>query len=103
MTNTFISRVLAERQVLEIVNRTYSGQLQLAGLSSYALESWCAKVALPADHPLIESLITLGMLTQTLSNRSNESFTPLDPTAGSEIRRKIAELPSKVAMAHNES
>jgi hypothetical protein len=102
LTNTFISKVLAERQVLEIVNRTYSGKMQLAGLSSAALESWRGKVGLHANHPLIEALITLGKLTQTLSNRSNESFFPLDPTAGSEILRKIAELPSKVAMARTE-
>lgn len=102
MTNTFISKVLAERQVLEIVNRAYSGELQLPGLSSSALESWRGKVALPANHPLVESLVALGMLTQTLSNRSNESFTPLDPNAEPEIRRMIAELPSKVAMVRSE-
>ena len=102
MTNTFISKVLAEREVLEIVNRTYAGEQQLAGLSSSALETWRGKVALPANHPLVESLATLGMLTQTLSNRSNESFTPLDPNAAPEILRKIAELPSKVAMARSE-
>lgn len=102
MTNTFISKVLAERQILEIVNRAYSGEFQLPGLSSSALECWCNKVALPASHPLIESLVTLGMLTQTLSNRSNESFTPLDPSAEPEIRRMIADLPSKVAMARSD-
>lgn len=101
MTNTFVSKVLAERQVLEIVNRAYSGELQLPGLSSAALESWRSKVALPVNHPLIESLVTLGMLTQTLSNRSNESFTPLDSSAELEICRKIAELPSKVTMARS--
>lgn len=99
MTNTFISKVLAERKVLEIVNSCYSGELQLPGLSSSAIESWRCKVALPANHPLIESLVTLGSLTQTLSNRSNESFAPLDPSTEPEIRRKIAELPIKLAMA----
>ena len=102
MTYTFISKVLAERQVLEIVNRTYSGELQLPGLSSSAIESWRGKVGLPTSHPLIECLIALGMLTQTLSNRSNESFTPLDPSAGPEIGRRIVELQSKVAMARSE-
>lgn len=99
MTNTFISKVLAERQVLEIVNRTYSGELQLSGLSSSAIESWRGKVGLSANHPLIESLIALGMLTQTLSNRSNESFTPLDPSAEPEISRRIFELKSMVGVA----
>lgn len=102
MTNTFISKVLAERQVLEIVNRTYTGKLQLPGLSSSALESWRSKVALSADHPLVESLVNLGLLTQTLSNRSNESFTSLNPNAEPEIRRMIAELPSKLDMARGE-
>lgn len=101
MTNTFINKVLAERQVLEIVNRTYSGALQLPGLSSAALDSWRGRVALAADHPLIQSLVTLGTLTQTLSNRSNESFTPLDPSVEPEIYRRIAELPFQVAMARN--
>lgn len=102
MTNTFINKVLAERQVLEIVNRAYSGELQLPGLSSTALEAWRSKVALPTDHPLIESLVALGMLTQTLSNRSNESFIPIDPSVSPEIDRRIAELPSKVAKARSE-
>lgn len=99
MTNTFISKVLAERQVLEIVNRTYSGDLQLPGLSSAAIESWRSKVGLPAIHPLIESLIALGILTQTLSNRSNESFTPLNPGAEQEINRRMVELKFQVAVA----
>lgn len=102
MTNTFISKVLAERQVLEIVNRAYKGDLQLPGLSSSALESWGNKAALSANHPLMESLVTLGRLTQTLSNRSNESFSALEPGADPEIRRKIAELPAVVAMARSE-
>ena len=101
MTNTFINKVLAERQVLEIVNHAYPGELQLSGLSLSALESWLGKVALPTSHPLIVSLVTLGKLTQTLSNRSNESFTPLDPSAEPEIRRRIAELPAKVALARS--
>ena len=98
LTNTFINKVLAERQVLKIVNSAFPSRLQLAGLSASALEAWRTKASLPTDHSLIESLIRLGTLIQTLSNRSNESFNPIDPSAEPEICRMMTELPSKVSM-----
>lgn len=102
VTNTFINKVVAERQVLDIVNRAFFGKLQLTGLSSSAIESWRSKVALSENHPLIKSLVALGMLTQTLSNRSNESFTPLDPNVEPEIERILGDLPRALALARAE-
>lgn len=99
MTNTFISKVLAEREILGIVNSAYGNDLQLSGLSSAAIESWRDRVGLPGSHLLIGTLRSLGGLTQTLSNRSNESFTPFHPNTAPEIRRKVSELQALVAMA----
>jgi hypothetical protein len=102
LSNSFISKVLAEREILRLINRAYAGELQLTGLSSSAIDSWRGRVALPSSHPLIESLLTLGKLTQALSNRSNESFVPVDPDAVPEILRRVAELPSAIAAARSE-
>lgn len=102
MTNTFISKVQAEREILAVVNRAYAGELQLSGLSSCAIEYWRAQVSLPANHPLIESLVALAAMTQTLSNRSNQSFVPLDPSVLPEIRRRTLELQYAVTAARSE-
>ena len=102
MSNTFISKVLAEREILAIVNGRYPEHLQLFGLSSLAIEAWRGKVNLPRKHPLVNALVDLGMLTQTLSNRSNQSFTPLNPNVVPELRQMIGELPVKVALARGE-
>lgn len=101
MPNTFLSKVMAERQALKEVNRSYPGELQLSGLSLLAIRHWCSKVSLPMDHPYVRTLLELGKLTQTLSNRSNESFELLDPEVEPRMRQLMDDLISTVPTTRN--
>jgi hypothetical protein len=102
MPNAFLNKVHAERQVLTLVNRHYSDDRQLAGLSALALEQWRIRASLPKGHSLVQALIQLGKLTQTLSNRSNESFVPLDPEVEPKLRRLMDDLASEVSLLSGE-
>jgi hypothetical protein len=102
LTNTFLSKVVAERAALAVINRTYSGKRQLSGLSLPAIENWRSKVALPADHLLVQTLIRLGEVAQTLSNKSNESFTPITPEVKFTLDQLTDELAAQVEVLHSE-
>lgn len=96
MSNTFLSKVAVERTVLAVINRSFSGHRQLSGLSLPAIEQWRSKVALPAGHPLLRNLERLGELAQTLSNKSNESFTPLNADVKATLDHLIEQLAAQV-------
>lgn len=98
MSNTFLSKVVAERAALAIINRRYSGNRQLSGLSSPAIEQWRSKVSLPTSHQLVLTLLDLGALAQTLSNKSNESFTPLRPDVKVKLDQLMVQLAAQVKM-----
>ncbi len=91
-----MSKVVAERCALGVVNRTYSGNRQLPGLSAPAIEHWRNKVHLPADHVLVQTLLRLADVAQTLSNKSNESFTPLAPEVGETLSQLMEQLAAEV-------
>ena len=42
-----------------------------------AIEQWRIKVTLPVSHLLVQTLVRLEEVAQTLANKSNDSFTPL--------------------------
>ena len=96
LSNTFLSKVAAERAALAIVNRKYAGSRQLSGLSLAAIEQWRGKVSLPATHRMVHVLVELGDIAQTLSNKSNESFTPLTTDVKATLDRLMEELASTV-------
>lgn len=102
MSNTFLSKVVAERAALAVINRSYSGSRQLSGLSLPAIEQWRGKVALPADHQLVQTLVKLGEVAQTLSNKSNESFTPLTAEVKGAIDHLMGQLAAQVKAPHSE-
>nr|WP_294866511.1 hypothetical protein [uncultured Pseudogulbenkiania sp.] len=102
MSNTFLSKVTAERAALAIINRKYSGNRQLSGLSSPAIEQWRSKISLPNSHQLVQTLLDLGELAQTLSNKSNESFTPLRADVKVKLDQLMVLLAAQVTTLHSE-
>lgn len=98
MSNTFLNKVVAERTALAIINRRYSGNRQLSGLSSSAIEQWRSKISLPTSHQLVQTLLDLGEIAQTLSNKSNESFTPLRADVQAKLDQLVAQLTAQVEM-----
>lgn len=102
MSNTFLSKVAAERAALAVVNRRYSGNRQLSGLSSAAIEQWRSKVSLPATHRAVQTLVKLGEVAQTLSNKSNESFTPLTTDVKATLDQLLEELAATFSVLHGE-
>jgi hypothetical protein len=102
LSNTFLNKVVAERAALAVINRSYSGNRQLSGLSSTAIEQWRSKVSLPANHLLVQTLVRLGELAQTLSNKSNESFTPLTADVKVKLDQLTAQLAAQVKGLHSE-
>lgn len=96
MSNTFLNKVAAERAALAVVNRRWSGARQLPGLSSAAIEQWRGKVFLPVDHRVVLSLIEIGRIAQTLSNKSNESFTSLSPEVKATLDLLLEDLAAAI-------
>jgi len=80
MTNSFFNRVEAERAILAVVNRSFMSKAQLAGLSSGALENWRSRSGLEQEtqQTLMAILRELGDACQRLSDRSHETFAPLE-------------------------
>ena len=79
MANSFINKVSAERRVLSVINARFRGDEQLAGLSKPAIHLWQRNVGPQASSELVEALVVLADLCQSLSDRSHESFRPLNP------------------------
>ena len=102
LSNTFLSKVVVERDALRVVNQSYSGSRQLSGLSLPAIEQWRGKVALPADDQLVQTLVSLGVVAQTLSNKSNESFAPLTAEVKGEIDQLMKQLAAKLVSQHSD-
>lgn len=92
MKNTFISKVAAERAVLRAVNAHNSGAKQLAGLSWPAIDAWQRAVGITGSPPLIDELKTLSDLCQRLSDRSHETFQPLDSATAQAIISHLQSL-----------
>lgn len=92
MKNTFLNRVSAERRVLALVNAKLSSKEQLAGLSQAAIHQWRVLAGLNNESPIISILTTLAKNCQRLSDRSNETFLPLDKTASEKIEKQLSVL-----------
>ena len=92
MKNTFLNKVAAERAVLRIVNAHTSGVRQLAGLSWVAIDAWQRAIGTIGSQPLVDELKTISDLCQRLSDRSHETFQPLDPAVAQLINSRIQSL-----------
>lgn len=89
MKNTFLNKVAAERAVLSVVNAYTSGASQLAGLSWAAIDAWQRTIGTAGSQPLVDELKTLSDLCQRLSDRSHETFHPLDPAVAQLIDSRM--------------
>lgn len=96
MKNTFTRRVAAERKVLSAVNRITSGNQQLTGLSSGAIECWRQTAQIPSVDKSAEILVSLSRLCQLLSNRSGENFDSIEPTVIEKFDALLHELKTTI-------
>lgn len=92
MRNTFFNKVAAERAVLRIVNAHTSGSRQLSGLSSGAIDNWQRSSNITYNQVIVDELKNISDLCQRLSDRSHETFSPLDPALNTMIDSRIEVL-----------
>ena len=92
MKNTFLNRVSAERKVLKAVNTKFSGKQQLAGLSQAALFRWQSVVGQDRVADLLPLLTDLAEKCQRLSDRSNETFMPIEEEQAIKIHVQLEAL-----------
>jgi hypothetical protein len=92
VSNSFVRKVTAERQVLGIVNSLTPGARQLAGLSAGAIEAWRQHANIAEVDLVSLSLLKIAALCQLLSDRSHESFQSLDPGLMEKIELELVGL-----------
>lgn len=97
MTNSFLNKVAAERRVLSVVNAKTSGELQLTGLSLAAIDLWRRKIGSEKTSDVVAPLLALGEHCQLLSDRSHETFQPIDTSISETIEMNIDALQAAVA------
>lgn len=91
MKNTFLNKVEAERKVLSIVNKYTNRKFQLAGLSSAAIEEWERRLSItPRD--CVKKIRELALICQSLSDRSHETFLPIDADISSQLESMCLKL-----------
>lgn len=103
MTNSFLNKVSAERTVLSVVNARTSGRLQLTGLSSAAIDLWRSKVGTEVTRDVVGPLVALAELCQRLSDRSHETFQPIDAPLSAKIESHLIALRHAVAKMRKRS
>jgi len=91
-----MNKVVAERRVLSIVNVHFHGRTQLSGLSKPAIELWQRTVGIQASNDIVAMLIVLAELCQSLSDRSHESFKPLNPDVDRSLEVGLVTLENAV-------
>ena len=92
MNNTFITRVSAERRVLSIVNERLPHAHQLTGLSNAAISRWRACVGFDRTASICPILLSVAEQCQRLSDRSNETFLPIEELEAESVDRHLTEL-----------
>jgi hypothetical protein len=98
MTNTFLNRVSAERRVLSVVNKRLSRVNQLTGLSRASISLWRANVGRDRTASINPILISVAEQCQRLSDRSNETFLPMDQIETDKIEAQLIELKKELDM-----
>ena len=97
MTNTFLNRVSAERRVLSVVNERLARATQLTGLSNAAISRWRASVGHDRTTSINTILLAVAEQCQRLSDRSNETFLPIEQVEVDRIERQLVELKNELA------
>ena len=96
MANSFMNKVAAERRVLSIVNARFRGSEQLPGLSKPTIDLWQRAVGAQATDQVVTTLLCLAELCQSLSDRSHESFKPLNPPVEEALEAALVALNAAV-------
>lgn len=89
MKNTFLNRVSAERRVLSVVNASLTRNQQLTGLSSAAIFRWRTVVGLDRTNSINRILVAVAEQCQRLSDRSNETFRPIEKTDSEKLEKQL--------------
>lgn len=97
MSNTFLNRVSAERRVLSVINEQLPHSHQLTGLSGAAISRWRACVGFDRTVSISPILLSVAEQCQRLSDRSNETFAPMEKIEVESVERHIAELRMELA------
>lgn len=92
MNNTFLNRVSAERRVLSVVNELLPSNQQLTGLSRAAISRWRAVVGLDRTSAASPILLAIAEQCQRLSDRSNETFMPIEKADNEKIEEYLVKL-----------
>lgn len=92
MKNTFLNRVSAERKILKVVNSGLPSDKRLAGLSQGALFRWRAQIGYDRVADVLPLLTDLADRCQRLSDRSHETFMPIEAEQGAEIEHRLETL-----------
>jgi hypothetical protein len=92
MKNTFLNKVSAERRVLSVVNESLSRSQQLTGLSTAAISRWRAIVGLERTRSVSHILVVIAEQCQRLSDRSNETFMPIEEADSEKITKQLLVL-----------
>jgi hypothetical protein len=92
LQNTFLNRVSAERRVLSKINSYTTNGQQLTGLSRAAIAQWQSRGGIDSSSPIIHILKSVAEACQRLSDRSNETFSPVEASDAKEIEKQIATL-----------
>ena len=96
MTNMFLNRVSAERRALAVVNAESTHADQLTGLSRAAILQWRAKVGIERTSTIHPILFRVAELCQRLSDRSHETFLPLEASQSEDIDAHIQRLQQEI-------
>jgi hypothetical protein len=103
MKNTFLNRVSAERRVLSVVNELVPRDKQLTGLSLAAIDFWLTIVKFDRASAIYPLLISLAEKCQRLSDRSNETFMPIEEAQVEMIEEQLDSLRSELQWGPSES
>jgi hypothetical protein len=83
--NEFNSRITAQRQVLQLVNRKNWGKEELFGLSRKAIDRWIAVNRIDPESQLVKLIETASAKLFFLANKSQEQVSEEYKLASSEI------------------
>ncbi len=96
MKNTFLNRVAAERRVLSMVNARMSRSHQLTGLSSPAISRWRGCVGIERTASINSVLQIVAEQCQRLSDRSHETFSPMEQIESENVERHLSALEKEI-------
>jgi hypothetical protein len=83
--NEFNSRIAAQRQVLQLVNRKNWGKEELFGLSRKAIDRWIAVNRIDPESQLVKLIETASAKLFFLANKSQEQISDEYKMVSSEI------------------